>query len=244
MLRRSLLPNLVETAGFNCRRGAAAVRLFEIGRLFPGGEAEEVDAAALLVGGRPGRPWDRRAELDLFDLKGIVESAAARFGAELGCEPAALPGFVEGTAARLRDREGRECGYLGRLDGEETPFPLFGAELFLAPLLATRPGSAAVDLPPRLPGVAADLTITHSLGVAWREIAATIASAAAPELRWFGLKERYAGPGVPEGAVNTTIAFLYNAEARSLTQEEVNERQARLAETLAGRWGWKGGTQA
>ncbi|HSM52525.1 MAG TPA: phenylalanine--tRNA ligase subunit beta, partial [Thermoanaerobaculia bacterium] len=36
VLRRSLLPSLVETAGFNCRRGAATVRLFETGRLFPG----------------------------------------------------------------------------------------------------------------------------------------------------------------------------------------------------------------
>lgn len=244
VLRRSLLPNLVETAGFNCRRGAAAVRLFETGRLFPGGPAEEVEAAALLLGGRPGLPWDRRAELDLFALKGIVESAAARFGCGLRAEPASLAGLVEGTGARLLDGEGRDCGYLGRVDGEETPFPLFAAELFLGPLWSSPPGAGEVELPPRLPGVAADLTITHAAGVSWREIAAAVAEAAVPDLRWFGLKERYVGAGVPEGAVNTTVAFLYNAEARSLTQEEVNERQERLATVLAARCGWKGGDGA
>ena len=33
---------------------------------------------------------------------------------------------------------------------------------------------------------------------------------------------------MPEGAVNTTIHFLYNSPERSLTQEEVNERQLAL----------------
>lgn len=244
VLRRSLLPNLVETAGLNCRRGAAAVGLFELGRLFPGGEAEEVEAVAILLGGRPGLAWFRRPELDLFDLKGIVEGVALRFGVELAAEPAALAGFVEGTAARLRDGEGREYGYLGRVDGEETPFPLYAAEIFLAPVLAPRPAAAGIDLPPRLPGVAADLTFTHPLEVEWREIAAAIQAAAIPDLRWFGLKDRYTGEGVPAGAVNTTIAFRYNAEARSLTQEEVNERQERVAALLAGRWGWQGGARA
>jgi phenylalanyl-tRNA synthetase beta subunit len=130
------------------------------------------------------------------------------------------------------------------VDGEETPFPLFAAELFLSAIWLSPRAGGAVELPPRLPGVAADLTITHPAGVAWREIAAVVESAAVPDLRWFGLKERYVGPGVPEGAVNTTIAFLYNAEARSLTQEEVNERQARLAAVLAERCGWKGGDGA
>lgn len=241
VLRRSLLPNLVETAAFNCRRGAASVRLFETGRLFPGSGAEEVEAVALVVGGRPGLPWDRRADLDLFDLKGIVESVAARFGGLLRAEPADVAGLVAGTGARLLNGEDRDCGYLGRVDGEETPFPLFVAELFLSALWGSPRVGGEVELPPRLPGVAADLTITHSAAVAWREIAAVVESAGVADLRWFGLKERYVGPGVPEGAVNSTLAFLYNAEARSLTQEEVNERQARLAAVLAERCGWKGG---
>jgi phenylalanyl-tRNA synthetase beta subunit len=45
---------------------------------------------------------------------------------------------------------------------------------------------------------------------------------------------------VPEGAVNTTIHFLYNSPERSLTQEEVNERQLALAAELQRRFGWKG----
>ena len=40
--------------------------------------------------------------------------------------------------------------------------------------------------------------------------------------------------------MNTTITFLYNSPERSLTQEEVNERQLALAAELERRFGWKG----
>jgi phenylalanyl-tRNA synthetase beta chain len=96
-----------------------------------------------------------------------------------------------------------------------------------------------VEVPSRFPGVAADLTFTHSVGVAWNAIAAAIAERAVPDLRQFGLKDRYQGKGVPDGAVNTTIAFLYVADDRSLTQEEVNSRHLDLAAALQERFGWK-----
>jgi phenylalanyl-tRNA synthetase beta chain len=97
-----------------------------------------------------------------------------------------------------------------------------------------------VALPSRFPAVAVDLTLTHATGVAWSEIEAAIALLAPADLASFGLKDRYQGRGVPEGAVNTTVAFLYNAGDRSLTQEEVNDRHGAVARELARRFGWQG----
>jgi phenylalanyl-tRNA synthetase beta subunit len=57
----------------------------------------------------------------------------------------------------------------------------------------------------------------------------------------FELKDRYTGEGVPAGAVNTTLAFLYGSRERSLTQDEVNARQEALAAHLRARFGWEGG---
>ena len=45
---------------------------------------------------------------------------------------------------------------------------------------------------------------------------------------------------MPEGAVNTTISFLYQARERSLTQDEVNEHHFALGRELERRFGWKG----
>jgi phenylalanyl-tRNA synthetase beta chain len=132
VLRRSLLPNLVEAARVNLRRGAAAVRLFEVGHVFwktAEGGADERETVALVAGGRVGRPWDRQAELDLFDVKGVVESLAAALGTSVEARPADdLPGLTPGAAAELLVA-GRRAGVLGRLDEGDDTAALYVAEL-------------------------------------------------------------------------------------------------------------------
>nr|HRC87590.1 hypothetical protein [Thermoanaerobaculia bacterium] len=98
-------------------------------------------------------------------------------------------------------------------------------------------GTRAIHPPSRFPAVAVDLTLTHSLAIEWLELAGVIRDQAPAHLSSFELKDRYHGAGVPAGAVNTTIAFLYHAEDRSLTQEEVNQGQSALASALQERFG-------
>jgi phenylalanyl-tRNA synthetase beta chain len=216
----------------------------------------------IVVGGRVGTPWEHQVELDFFDLKGAIECVASEFGMALGFRAAAPRGLVPGLAAEIfhGDMGGRVVGVIGRLAGEEG-YPLFVAELeadvlqpepeeFLARGGAADEKSAtdasaavagfAVEAPSRFPSVAADATITHALSVTWEEITTALAELAPPDLVAYGLKDRYRGQGVPGGAVNTTMYFLYNAGDRSLTQAEVNDRQMALVRELESRFGWKG----
>ncbi|HSM14703.1 MAG TPA: phenylalanine--tRNA ligase subunit beta [Thermoanaerobaculia bacterium] len=237
VLRRSLVPNLVEAAEFNARRGADGVRLLEIGHLFPGADEPELDALAAVAGGTLGGPWDGGAPVDLFRFKGWLEALLAELGvAGLEVRPEDLPGLLPGTAGSWLDGEGERLGWFGRVARCETPFDLFAGELLLERL--PRPGGALrVSAPPRLPGVRADLTLTHPTDLPWRELEAAIRALQVEPLRGFRLKERYQGAGVPDGAVATTITFEYNAGERSLTQEEVNQRQSALAAELERRFG-------
>jgi phenylalanyl-tRNA synthetase beta chain len=241
VLRRSLAPNLVETARFNQRRGLAAVRMFEIATVFYERGAGEIpdqpEHVGLVCGGRVGNPWQREMDLDLFDLKGTIEALAADFGVRLEVRPADLPGLLAGSAAELA-RDGEVVGWLGRVE-EEEGYPLYVAELATAALAGGNP-SLAIVIPSRYPGISADLTLTHSLEIPWAEIDRTIREHQPPDLVSWSLKVRYRGPGVPEGAVRTTVSFFYNARERSLTQGEVNERQLALNEELESRFGWKG----
>jgi phenylalanyl-tRNA synthetase beta chain len=241
VLRRSLAPDLVETARFNQRRGLAAVRMFEIATVFyergPGEIPDQPEHVGLVCGGRVGSPWQREVELDLFDLKGTVEALAADFGVTLEVRPAELPGLLAGNAAELL-RDGKVVGYFGRVE-EEEGYPLYVAELAMAALAGGDP-SLAISIPSRYPGISADLTLTHALEIPWAEIDRTVRELAPPDLVSWELKVRYRGPGVPEGAVNTTVSFHYNARERSLTQGEVNERQLGLNRELERRFGWKG----
>src|SRR5207244_12213752 len=104
--RRSLIPGLVESARFNQRRGVPAVRLFEVATVFyddpDASLPDQPERVGLICGGKVGTPWERSgslSELDLFDLKGAVESLARELGVRLVARPTTtdLPGLLVGT---------------------------------------------------------------------------------------------------------------------------------------------------
>ena len=177
----------------------------------------------------------------VVDVKGVAELVAEavlgshRPEARLTARPAALPGVVPGTGARL-SVAGREAGWLGRLDDEETETALYAVELS-TDALSPEGAGFVVSVPSRFPGVEADLTFTHARDLPWAEIEAEVARRPPADLVRFELLDRYEGEGVPAGSVNTTIHFAYGSSDRSLTQEEVNERQSELARRLEDRFG-------
>ncbi len=251
VMRRSLVPNLVETARFNQRRGLASVRLFEIATVFHENASavvpDQPEHVAFVCGGVLGSPWQREHALDFFDLKGVLESVcevAGLAGDALEIRAADLAGLLEGSAAELV-RNGERVGYLGRV-AEEEGYPLYVAEIALAAMAALHGGEASlrVAAPSRFPAIDADLTLTHALTTPWAEIDRTIAELRPADLVSWEMTVRYQdrsqNKGVPEGAVNTTVHFLYNSPERSLTQDEVNERQLALAAELQRRFGWQG----
>ena len=246
LMRRSLLPHLVESAYYNQRRGATSVRLFEVGHIFASEGADrhvEQEVVSVVLGGSVGSPWEREVKLDFFDLKGALEQVFEALGVEVEARPASIHGLVEGASAELyRPGHAQPVGYLGELSQDEVPFALFVAEVATESLLISGEIDLTTQTPSRFPGIALDSTLTHSLDVPWGEIHRAIEALAIEDLVQITLKDRYRGKGVPEGAVNTTIAFLYNAEGRSLTQEEVNERHQQVVSELDGRFAWNSGS--
>ncbi len=238
VMRRSLSVGLVESGRFNQRRGAGSVRLFEVGAVFverPGERfPQEIETVGLIAGGEVGSPWQGGRSLDFHDVKGMLETLAERFGRRLEARPAVLPGLLEGATAELLVA-GRVAGYLGRL-AEDDSFALFLAELELDSL-GEPPAAQRVTAPSRYPAIEADLTLNHPLEISWAQLEAAIREGASTLLVAFELKDRYQGPSLLPGTVNSTLSFRYVAEDRSLTQEEVNQSQEALAARLAEKLG-------
>ena len=130
--------------------------------------------------------------------------------------------------------------WFGEVAGTDLGFPLHAAELRLDRLPAAA-HEVAVLAPPRLPGVSADLTLTHRAELPWSELERAILEHPDELRTGFRPKDRYAGEGVPAGAVATTITFDYHGGERSLTQDEVNLRQRALADELERRYGLRRG---
>jgi phenylalanyl-tRNA synthetase beta chain len=105
VMRPSLLPGLVAAARRNIDRGAASVRLFEIGRRYLA-DAERTTAAFVLAGEKTPRDWQSgKAEgFNAFDAKAealaLLEAAGAPV-ANLQVFPDAGPTWHPGRSAKL-----------------------------------------------------------------------------------------------------------------------------------------------
>jgi phenylalanyl-tRNA synthetase beta chain len=105
VMRPSLLPGLIAAARRNIDRGAASVRLFEIGRRYLG-DAERMTAAFVLAGERAPRDWQsgKARRFNAFDAKAealaLLEAAGAPV-ANLQVFPDAGPTWHPGRSATL-----------------------------------------------------------------------------------------------------------------------------------------------
>ncbi|MFH1176888.1 MAG: hypothetical protein V1750_05725 [Acidobacteriota bacterium] len=236
VMRRSLLGGLAEAAAGNLRRGAERVMLGEVGRAFftTGGEVREGERLAVVLAGRAGG-WDHSRPFDFLDLKGILEGVLEALGVS-------APAWRPSGSIMLAAGEGAEVvagdqviGVAGRLAEAvaalvAAPLPLWVGELDLA--------CAAGDVVPefrplpRHPAVIADLTVRHSLALAYDELAGALRAAAPTWLEEIAPVARYHGEGVAADEVKTTLRLVYRHGERSLTQDEVNAAHFALMETL------------
>ncbi|MBL8604734.1 MAG: phenylalanine--tRNA ligase subunit beta [Myxococcales bacterium] len=232
VLRSSLLPRLVVGVGNARRRGEPRVRLFEIGAVFgPGapGDAlprEETRLAVALAG--PRDTWlSKPDEVDLFDLKGVIEELAARtvhgeatFHRDGEAPPWAHPKLF----ARVR-LGAREVGAMGALHPDVVARADLGRTAFVAELdlaaFGVALGAPRAKAPPRFPAVRRDVALLVNRDVPAGQIAETLATHAGPLCREVKLFDRYLGRELPEGTHSLAFAMTFRADDRSLEGAEV-----------------------
>ena len=230
VMRTQLLPGLVASLARNVARQQSRVRLFELGKVFHGGAADDAPRetlriAAAACGDAVAEEWGASARtVDFHDLKGDLESLAALSGASLEYRRASAPWGHPGRSADVL-RDGRRIGWIGEfhpglLHGLGMDQPVIGFELDLAPLQA-RPVSRSAALS-RFPSVRRDLAIVVPDPVAWADVAASVREAAGPALRDLRLFDRYVGKGVEKGFKSLAMALILQEESRTLTDRDVD----------------------
>jgi phenylalanyl-tRNA synthetase beta chain len=237
VLRRSLLAGLIEAVGSNLRRGAERVLLGEVGRVFfaHGSEVREEDRLAVAMAGNVG-PWDAIRQMDVLDLKGVIELVLMQLGVRDALwRRANAPLLAPGEGAEVV-ADGRVVAVAGRLADRvcrvfDLPSPVWAAELDLAAVAAERePSFAALA---RYPAVVADLTVRHKLSLPYADLFGAVRAAGPTWLEGVSPVVRYRGEGVAPDEVKTTLRLVYRHPERSLTQDEVNAAHFALMDTLA-----------
>ncbi len=242
VLRSSLVwPGLLDVMRTNIRQSRADIRLFEVGRVFAGGDGGETARIGILLAGAvaPLHHSARERPADFFDLKGVLELLAGRLGvAPLEMVRGGAPDFLHPGQSAALGTSGRTIGYAGALHpdraGEwEARGPVFVAEVDLDGL-AEAPVVRATPLP-RFPAVERDLSVLCDVDAAGADVEAVVRASAGPRLAEVRVTARFDRPPVPPGRVSLTFRLVFQDPSRTLTGDEVQAAMDAVARALRAR---------
>ncbi len=242
VMRQSLWPGLLMAMKANLNRQQQQVRLFEIGRVFPGkvGRRQSADSgaplrpspqyreveqlAAVMTGPAMPRSWasDPRP-VDFFDARGVVEQLLAGDRERFRFVPQSYPALHPGRTAAIY-RAQRRVGYVGQLHpakqaqlGIDQPVYVF--ELETADVHS--PGRPVFQAISRYPAVRRDLAVVVEQNVLAQQLLGVIKQAAGNRLTEVELFDVYSGAGVEKNHKSFAFGLTFQAESSNLTGREV-----------------------
>jgi len=246
LLRQHPLEGVLGVVATNLRRQQPDARVFELCKTYERGAGEtgarEPRWIAIALTGRRGEPawWSDEAPVDVFDAKGLVEHLLRAF--RLAGVPAAgrLPGFEPDChgALAVGGAVVAEFGEVSAaaLERYGIEARVFGGVIDLDRLAAVAPPPPLHRPLARFPAVQRDLAFVLGAeqALAAAELEAELARAAGPLLRHVTLFDVFR---FPDGRQSLAWRLVFQAEDRTLTDEEVNAVQERVTRSVTERFG-------
>ena len=254
VMRPSLLPGLLAAAQRNQNRGAASIRLFEIGRRYLA-DAEHPTLGVLMAGDKRARGWQagKAAPFDAFDAKAAALALLEAAGApadRLQVMDAVTEGAIwhPGQSATLRLGPKAVLAEFGALHplltrAFDVDGPVMAVQIFLDAIPAKRasgPARAAFT-PPALQSVRRDFAFLAPTSLTAAELVRAIRGADKASVVDARLFDRFTGQGVPEGQVSLAVEIELQPSEKSFTDAELKAiadkvvaAAAKLGATLRG----------
>lgn len=240
-LRTTLQPGLLKTLSANEKHEEDNVLLFEVGKVYiPRKEdlpQEREIACGVLCGNRLGNFWRGESELlDFFDAKGIVETLIQHLGATAVFAPSDNSTLSPGRQAAVVVGDD-DVGILGELhprvaesfDIATRPVCLF--EIDLEKLLPATTSPLVYSPIPRFPTSLRDIALVIDMGTPAQRIVDIIQSF--PLVAEVNIFDVYTGEQVPKGKKSLAFRIIYQSPERTLTDDEVNNVQQQILDSLA-----------
>ncbi|HEY8572926.1 phenylalanine--tRNA ligase subunit beta [Phenylobacterium sp.] len=238
-MRPSVLPNLVEAAARNARKGFADTALFEIGPCFRGDNPEDQwTSVAALLAPRPPRRWDGVKSDPLFELKADLMVILEELGAPTlqTVQGQASPWWHPGRSARLQLGPKNLVAEFGELHPRvlkalDAEGPILAFELNLEALpepkrkgLKTKP---ALELSPLMP-LRRDFAFVVDRATPAGEVVRPILGADKQLIADARVFDVYEGKGVPEGSKSVAVEVTIQPREKTLTDAEIEALSTRL----------------
>ncbi len=237
VMRRSLLPGLLNSAQTNLNQGERTLGFFEQGRVFDlddAGPCEHERLGFVLLDG------SGNTDTRFLRLKGIVEFVCERVGIPvLEWKRGGEPWLAKEAGAILETADGKAVGLVGMVSKDIAARWDLGSDIVIAELdidIAAVPALPRYEALARFPSVVMDMTIEHEEGLNFTGLESATRDLAGEWVEDVSYVTRF--PLLDgSGRVRTTQRLVYRHPERSLTQEEVNTEHSNLREGLAKRLG-------
>ncbi len=229
-MRTSVWPGLLTTARYNLNRQVSRLRLFEMGQRFVPRDqelAQESVLSGLVLGSAEPAHWDRPARtVDFYDLKGDVEALLSATRGEIAFRAASHPALHPGQSAEVL-RDGRRCGWLGRLHPGlarklELPTHLYLFELELDAIVPAKVPSFE-ELSDQ-PAVRRDLAFIVAENVPAADLVAGARQSCDATLREIRIFDVYQGEKIEKGCKSLALGLTFQDRSSTLGEAEINER--------------------
>lgn len=228
ILRRSLIPSLLQWRRENEKHSQFDACLFEIARVYhhvdSSTPAEEGQPRTLgLVGG-----WSFR------ELRGVLESLVARLNrsAKLDVRPCQRSQFEAGRGADVlvNGEVWGVCGELSRgvQDRLDLRDAVSAAEVKISVLESIFDATPAFTPLPQFPAVERDLNFVLPEEVSWQQLEKTVRTSAGPLLSDVRFVDQYRGKQIAADAKSYVLSVSFRSAERTLTGEEVDEAQQQI----------------
>jgi phenylalanyl-tRNA synthetase beta chain len=248
LLRIHPLEGVLAAISVNVRRQQPDVALFEICKTYESAEGETGAreprwATIALTGARAEPAWHTAdARADVYDAKGLSEHVLDALG--VATRPGGvgrLAGFEPDCHGTLVDEAGTIAAEFGEVaapvrEAFGIDAPVFAAVVSLDVVAATTPAPLRYRPLPRFPAVQRDLAfvVGAELSLTAAEIEAKLVREAGPLLRRVTLFDVFR---FPDGRRSLAWRLTFQAEDRTLTDDEVNRLQERLTRAITGTFG-------
>ena len=249
-MRPSLLPGLLAAARRNLDRGAAGLRLFEIGRRYlrgaEGASDEPLTLALVLAGEKAPRGWatGKPSQFDAFDGKAEALALLAEAGAPIDAlqlSPDAGAQFHPGQSAVLRLGPKNVLARFGMLHPAvikqfDIAAPVAAAELFLdaIPFRRAATGFARPHYaPPALQTVTRDFAFLVREALSAGDLLRAVRGADKANIVAARLFDQFRGAGVPEGQKSLAIEVTLQPAGTSYTEADLKAIADRVTAAAA-----------
>jgi phenylalanyl-tRNA synthetase beta chain len=244
VMRTTLIPGLMETARYNVSRKISNLKLFEFRKVFLPQEGEklpkEVKCLAGLAMGFDRDPhWALSPRpVDFYDIKGCVEDLLDSLqirGAAFG-KAEDVPYLHPGKASKVvLDHE--VLGVLGEVHPQvlghyEVQGAVYLFELDFSKMVKWAGEERRFQPLPKFPAIYRDLSVVVDKDLEVERIMETIRGFRQPYVGEVTVFDLYQGPPIPEGKKGVSYRIRYQANDRTLTDEEVNRYHEELFSRL------------